>query len=208
MALTSLVRSSGIALVLSGILATVGFALHPHDSTGSNHVIWVCAHVLIMGGGVLNLLGLVGLYLVSAALLGGIGLLAFLLAGVSLVLYLGKLYWSAFIYPLVAAWDPSFLRSHGFGPGSDPVDPIVRVVFFLGPILFAIGYGILGTSLLRIKAYPSLALCAVVVGALLVGLWPLLPRVVQHWSAVVSLIYTLGIAWIGYVLARPRTVAA
>ena len=107
----------------------------------------------------------------------------------------------------MAAWDPSFLRSHGFGPGSHPVDPIVRVVFFLGPILFATGYGLLGTSLLRIKAYPSLALCAVVVGALLVGLWPLLPRVVQHWSAVVSLIYTLGIAWIGYVLARPRTVA-
>ncbi len=124
------------------------------------------------------------------------------------MLYLGKLYWSAFIYPLVAAWDTSFLRSHGFGPGSDPIDPIVRTVFYLGPILLAIGYALLGAGLLRIKAYPALALSAVVVGALLVGLWPLLPDLVQHLSAVVSLIYRAGIAWIGWTLARTRSLVA
>jgi len=161
-----------------------------------------------MSGGVLNLFGLVGLYLVSATPLGLVGLCGFLLTAVSLVLYLGKLYWSAFIYPLVTARDADFIRAYGFKPGSDPVDPVVRIVFYLGPILFAIGYGLLGLSLLRVKAYPAPALWALVVGALLVGLWPLQPGVVQHLSAVVSLIYTAGVVWIGYLLAKKRDVVA
>ena len=202
----SLVRLSGIALVLSGIFATVGFSIHPHDSAGSNHATWLGAHVLVMGGGVLNLFGLVGLYLVSATPIGLVGLVGFLLAAMSLVLYLGKLYWSAFIYPLVIARDADFIRTYGFNPGSDPVDPVVRIVFYLGPILFATGYALLGLSLLRVKAYPAPALGALVVGALLVGLWPLLPGVVQHLSAVVSLIYTAGVGWIGYLLAKQRDV--
>ena len=202
----SLVKLSGIALLLSGIFAAVGFSIHPHDSAGSNHATWLGAHVLVMSGSALNLFGLVGLYLVSATPLGLVGLFGFLLTAVSLILYLGKLYWSAFIYPLVIARDADFIRAYGFNPGSDPVDPVVRIVFYLGPILFAIGYALLGLSLWRVKAYPAPPLWALVFGALLVGLWPLLPGVVQHLSAVVSLIYTAGAGWIGYLLARKRDV--
>lgn len=204
----SLVKLGGIALLLSGIMATVGFSVHPHDPEGSSRALWLGAHVLVMAGSVLNLLGLVGLYLVSAARLGLVGLLGFLLAAVSLVLYFGKLYWSAFLYPLVSARDADFIRSHGLNPGSDPVDPVVRVVFSLGPILFASGYALLGLGLVRVRAYPAPALGALVVGALAVGLWPLLPGVVQHLSGVVSLIYTAGVGWIGVVLARKRGLAA
>ena len=193
---------SGIALLFSGIFATVGFAMHPPDSAGSNHATWLGAHVLVMSGGILNLFGLVGLYLVSATPLGLTGLFAFLLAAVSLVLYLGKLYWSAFIYPLVIARDADFIRAYGFNPGSDPVDPVVRTVFYLGPIFFAMGYALLGLGLLKAKTYPAPALWALVVGALLVGLWPLLPGVVQHLSAVVSIIYTSGVGWSGSLLAK------
>lgn len=200
----SLVRMSGIALLLSGILATVGFSIHPHDPALSNHGMWLWAHLLVISGALLNLLGLMGLYLVSAAMLGWTGLSGFLLAVVSLVLYLGKLYWSAFIYPLVMARDAEFIRSYGLTPGTDPVDPIVKIVFYLGPILFAIGYALLGLSLLRVRAYPTPALWALIVGATLVGLWPILPAVVQSLSVVVSVIYTAGIAWIGYFLARAR----
>ena len=124
----TLVKWSGVALLLSGVLATIGFSMHPHDAAGSNRAAWLVAHVVIMSGGFLNLLGLVGLYLVSATRVGLAGLFAFLLAAVSLVLYLGKLYWSAFIYPLVSAHDPEFIRAHGFGPGSDPVEPVVSSI--------------------------------------------------------------------------------
>jgi hypothetical protein len=200
----TLVKLGGLALLLSGILATIGFSAHPHDSAGSNQGMWVAAHVVIMCGGFLNLLGLVGLYLASAARVGAAGLIGFLLAAASLVLYLGKLYWSGFIYPLVIAHDADFIRSNGFNPGADPVDPVVRIVFFLGPILFAIGYTVLGLSLSRVGAYPALALKTMVAGALLVGLWPLLPAAVQHLSVLVSLVYTAGTSWIGYLMTRER----
>jgi len=180
--------------------------MHPHDSADVNQGMWLCAHLLIMTGGVLNLFGLVGMYLVWADQLGVTGLFGFLAAAVSLVLYLGKLGWSAFIYPLVASRDADFIRSHGLNPGSDPVDPAIRIVFYLGPILFAIGYAGLGLSLLRVNAYPASALGAVIAGALLVGLWPLVPGVVQHFSGVVALVYTAGIGWVGYVMTRQRNV--
>lgn len=201
----TLLKLSGFALLLSGILATIGFSVHPHDSAGSNHDMWLVAHVVVMSGGLLNLLGLVGLYLRSAARLGLTGLIAFLLATISLVLYLGKLYWSGFLYPLVIAHDAGFIRDHGFNPGSDPVDPVMKMVFYLGPILFALGYALLGLGLLRLAAYPAAALWAMVMGALLVGLWPLLPAVVQHLSVVVSIVYTVGVAWIGYLLATGKS---
>jgi hypothetical protein len=197
----ALARLAGVALLASGVLATVGFSIHPHEP-GANLALWVGAHVAILSGGFLNLLGLAGLYLLSAPRLGGAGLAGFVLAAVSLVLYLGKLYWSGFIYPLVTAQHPEFIRAYGFIPGTDPVDPVVKAVFYLGPILFAAGYTLLGISLLKLKAYPAAALWAMIVGALLVGLWPLLPDVVQHLSVVVSLVYTVGVGWIGYLMAR------
>ena len=96
-----------------------------------------------------------GLHLVSAASTELAGLVGFLLTVVGLVLDLGKLYWSAFIYPLVAARDANFVRAAGFTPGPDPVDLVVRTVFYLGPVLFAIGYSALGSSLLGVRAHPA-----------------------------------------------------
>lgn len=204
----ALLRLSGLALLASGILATIGFSVHPHDAEGSNHTRWLVAHVVVMSGALLNLLGLMGLYLRSARRLGVTGLIGFLLTTISLVLYLGKLYWSGFLYPLVMAHHPAFLRDQGFNPGTDPVDPVVKAVFYLGPVLFALGYAVLGLGLLRLGTYPAAALWAVVVGAQLVGLWPLLPGVVQHLSVLVSIVYTIGIAWIGTLLATSVPEAA
>ncbi len=197
----SLVKVTGIALILSGVLATIGFSLHPHDSTGSNQVLWVGAHTLVMAGFLMGLLGLAGLYGVTSSRVGILGFIGFLLATVSLVLYLGKLYWSAFIYPLVIERHPEFIRTFGFIPGSDPVDPVVKTVFYLGPILFAAGYTLFGIGLLRVGAFRAVPVGLVIVGSFLLGLWPLLPAVVQHLSVFVSLVYTVGIAWIGYLLA-------
>src|SRR5262245_52935535 len=145
----SLVRLSGIALLLSGILVTVGFFLHPHDSAGANGRLWLAAHIVIMSGGFLNLLGVMGLYLASATRTKSTGLIGFLLSAAGLVLYLGKLYWSGFIYPLVVANDAELIRLYGLTPGSEPVEPVVKAVFYLGPVLFAVGYAALGFSLLR-----------------------------------------------------------
>ena len=200
----SLIKLSGVALILSGVLATIGFSIHPHDSAGSNHGLWVGGHILIITGFFMGLLGLAGLYGLMSARIGSVGFIGFLIAAVSLVLYLGKLYWSGFLYPLVIEQHPEFISAYGFNPGSNPVDPVVKTVFYLGPILFAVGYTLLGLGLLRGRVLPRFPVWLVMVGSLLVGLWPLLPAVVQHLSVFVSVIYTVGIAWIGYLLTSGK----
>lgn len=104
-----LIKLAGMGLVASGVLATIGFSIHPHDPFGANYVTWISGHALILLGFATGLLGLVGLYAAAAKGAGAAGLVGFLLASVSLILYLGKLYWSGFIYPLVISQNPDFI---------------------------------------------------------------------------------------------------
>jgi len=150
-----------------------------------------------MSGLLTNLLGVFGLYVSKAKEIGLPGLIGFLIVAISLALYLGKLYWSGFIYPLVIAEHPEFIEVHGFGPGSEPQDNIIRNVYFTGALTFAIGHLILGIALLRAKCFPQTPVLLFLIGAFLVGLWPLLPNFVQHFSVIVSLIYAVGISWLG-----------
>lgn len=199
-----LIKLAGIGLIASGFLVAIGFSVHPHDPLGTNHTMWIASHILIISGFVASLLGLVGLYAVVAEGTGVGGLLGFLLAALSLILYLGKLYWSGFIYPLVISQHPSFIDEFGFAPGTQPSDPVVKAVFYLGPLLFGAGYTLLGWAVLKAGTFPPLPVGLVVVGALLVGLWPLLPAAIQHFSVAVSLLFAVGVAWLGYLLNTGR----
>lgn len=199
-----LMKTAGWSLIASGILVTLGFSIHPHDPIGANYVPWIFGHVLILLGFAAALFGLIGLYGVLAEGAGLTGAAGFLLASISLILDIGKLYWSGFIYPLVIDQHPDFIVEHGLDPGSRPTDPVVEFLFYLGPILFGLGYTLLGWVVLKARAFPSLPVRLVILGALLVGLWPLLPEAVQHFSMFISLIFTIGIAWIGYLLATGK----
>ncbi|HYD94379.1 MAG TPA: hypothetical protein VEC01_03560 [Noviherbaspirillum sp.] len=199
-----LVRLAGAALVASGILVTLGFSTHPHDALGANRLLWVGSHAIILLGFAAGLLGLCGLYGVAAPATGGAALAGFLLAQASLILYLGKLYWSGFIYPLVAARHPDFIAQSGFNPGAQPVDPVLKAVFYLGPLLFGAGYALLGRELLKARLFPAPPVWLVIAGAALVGLWPLLPGAVQQFSVIVSLVFTAGIAWLGWLLVADK----
>jgi len=192
-----LVLLAGYALISTGVLATLGFLIHPHQSTEQNHTMWVVGHIFIILGLLTNMIGVFGLYVSKAKSIGLIGLIGFLIIVISLALYIGKLYWSGFIYPLVIAEHPEFIESHGFGPGSEPQDIIIRIIYFSGAISFAIGHLMLGVALLRAKCFSQTPVLFFLIGALLVGLWPLLPNLVQHFSVIVSLIYAIGICWLG-----------
>lgn len=195
-------KLAGFALIGTAIFTALGFLTHPHESTGNNHSLWLVGHIFIMLGLFSNFIGIFGAYLANAKQLGIVGLTGFLVIAISLALYIGKVYWSGFIYPLIIADHPEFITSHGFGPGSEPQDTIIRAVYFLGAIAFALGHLLLGLMFLRVKCFPTPAILCFLIGAVLVGLWPLLPALVQHLSIVVSLIYAIGVSWIGAVLIR------
>ena len=95
---------------------------------------------------------------------------------------------------------PEFIETFGFGPGSEPKDLNLKIVFFSGAFLFVLGHLFLGSALLRAKIFKSTPVWFVIAGAVMVGVWPLLPNIVQMLSVLVSLVYAIGIVWLGILL--------
>ena len=195
-------KISGFCLIGTGVFATLGFLIHPHYATSQNQIMWMVGHLLIIASLLVNSIGLTGLYFSSSEKLGKLGLIGFLLTIFSLSLYIGKLYWSGFIYPMVLLEHPEFIETFGFGPGSEPKDLNLKIVFFSGAFLFVLGHLFLGSAVLRAKIFKSTPVWFVIAGAVMVGVWPLLPNIVQMLSVLVSLVYGIGIVWLGIVLIQ------
>lgn len=195
-------KIAGLCFVLTGILTVGGFLIHPHEYSSDVQFAWLLGHSMIFLGLVLNLIGLAWVYYIDRAVLGKLGLFGFIAIGIGLSHYIGKLYWSGFLYPLVLQANPEFIAEVGLGPGSSPKADIVKVVFFSGAIVFAVGFAAFGAALLKAKAYPKIPVLLLASGAMMVGVWPIVPNVLQMLSPLVSAIYAMGLVWIGVSLIR------
>jgi hypothetical protein len=80
----------------------------------------------------------------------------------------------------------------------------LQIIYFSGAISFALGNSLLGGALLKAKAYKTTPIWFLIVGAIMVGVWPLMPNIVQMLSVFVSLIYAIGVVWLGVLLIRSR----
>lgn len=195
-------RIIGSCFIATGVLTVTGFIFHPPDYSPEVQFAWLLGHCLIFLGLVLNLIGLAWAYGIYRADLGKLGLFGFIAVSVGLSHYIGKLYWSGFLYPLVLQSDPDFIFQAGLGPGSYPKIGIVKNVFNFGAIIFAVGFAAFGSALFKAKIFPTIPVTLLISGAIMVGLWPALPNVLQMLSPVVSAIYAIGLVWIGISLFR------
>jgi uncharacterized membrane protein len=190
-------RAAGYCLIGTGLFAVTGFIVHPHDSTPDNQIAWLIGHSLIFSGLVLNLIGLSWAFASDHEQLGKLGWCGFALAGFGLSMYIGKLYWSGLLYPFVLDASPDLIARVGLGPGSEPKALLVKIVYSAGAMFFALGHLMLGIALLRSQKFPRKPVLMLMSGAFMVGVWPLLPGVVQMLSIIVSAIYAAGLVWLG-----------
>ena len=197
-------KVTGFCFVGTGVLTVAGFLIHPHNYSTDVQFWWLVGHSMIFLGLILNLIGLAWLYSIERSHLGMLGLVGFIAAGIGLGHYVGKLYWSGLLYPLVLQAHPEFIEAIGLGPGSSPKAEIVKIVYFSGAILFAVGYLAFVSALLRARRYPTVPLLFLMSGAIMVGIWPSMPGLLQMLSPIVSLIYTIGLVWIGVLLIRRK----
>ncbi len=193
----SIERAAGCCLIGTGLFAVTGFLIHPHDASSSNQVAWLTGHSLIFSGLVLNLIGLSWMFAAEHGQLGKLGWAGFVFGALGLSMYIGKLYWSGLLYPIVLEANPDLVERVGLGPGSTPKLLIVQLVFNAGAISFSLGHLMLGVAMLRSKRFPSKPVWLLMSGAFMVGIWPLLPGVVQALSVIVSAIYAAGLVWLG-----------
>ncbi|MDA9009438.1 hypothetical protein N9K16_05715 [Alphaproteobacteria bacterium] len=197
-------KLTGLCFVGTGVLTVIGFLAHPHNYTPEVQFIWLFGHGLIFLGLILNLIGLCWFFSMEHKHLGKLGLVGMAAIGIALSHYIGKLYWSGLLYPLVFQAHPEFIAEIGLGPGSEPKAFVIKAVYFSGALLFAIGYAALGIALLRAKRFPPIPVALLMAGAIAVGIWPLLPGLLQMLSPVVSAVYAVGVVWLGVVLIRRR----
>jgi hypothetical protein len=187
MRMESAARLGGLAALLAGVLLVISelFGLLPFELPGGALAVYGWLGI----GGLLGLflavllqLGLVGLYVSRANVVGVLGVVGFFIAfvGSRLVVF------PSFADPLV---EPSILLLGG-GP-----EEFLGPLLLLGLLAFVLGWVLVGVAMYRSRAYPRLAVALLVAGVLIL----LVPLPLS------GVVFAAALAWIGYVLFTERS---
>ncbi|MGG1515906.1 hypothetical protein ABE504_10865 [Paenibacillus oryzisoli] len=197
----NLIRWSGVAAMLAGILFIVIQMIHPADILSSvNTSAWTLAHYLSIAMGILALVGITGIFVRQMEHTGWLGVVGYLLFSLEFVLLTALTFIEALILPLLTTDAPMFVEgflglSSGAGSKSDlgalvAVGPISAIAYLLGGLLFGIATyraGILSRWAAGLLAFGAVASLAAAV----------LPHEIGRVAAVPM---GLGLVWLGYSL--------
>ncbi len=185
---TDLIRWSGLAAILAGVLLSVGALLSlttesENLSQSATTASYTFSALLYLLGAMLLLLGLVGLYVRQSEASGSLGLVAFVLAFVGTALALGATWAELFVPPSMAVEAPTVLDAEPTG--------MLALGFTLTFLFFLpLGWLLFGVASLRARIYPRAAAILLMVGAVISGLPIPLTEIVLY----------VGVVWLGFVL--------
>lgn len=191
MSSSSLIRLSGLAAVVAGVLLLIGdllsFTIESENmSESATTAPYAFTFLLYLIGIVLLLIGLVGLYVRQSEASGILGLVGFLVAFLGTALVLGAVWAQLFVAPSVAVEAPEFLDTEPTGA--------LALGFTLTFALVALGWLLFGTATLRARVYPRSAAIVVIVGAV-VGFLPIPAS---------GIVLDVAAAWLGFALFTGR----
>lgn len=190
---TSLIRLSGLALILGGLLVAFFPVLHPnHDPAGYASPIWVPVHLMPAAMAVLALFGLMGIFARQGERNGRFGTLALVAAVVGTALSLTGTDVETFIFPFLGLNAPQVME------GPPPVGQLLA--WGISGLAFAIGYLLQGIAIIRAGVLARGAGALLGVSGLgfgvAAGAGGMLPPVLL----VGALGFGLALAWVGYSL--------
>jgi hypothetical protein len=140
--------------MLGGVLFPIGVALHPlRHGEAVNASPYSAIHVLIAAGLFLCLFGLVGLFVRQPGRVDRLSVAGFILAFIGNLWTYGLIITEGFMWPAVAIYDPSAV--HNFAPQVAPRGRSLLTIFFVGLAIFAIGYVLFGTAMMRSSTMPG-----------------------------------------------------
>jgi hypothetical protein len=196
MSTINLVRWSGLASLLAGVLYALGALLHPvgEDLASITSPSWVPSHLVYWVSAILMLFSLVGLYARQADKTGWLGLVGFLLALMGTA-FVGTIFFiSSTIPPLVAAGSPAIFEQVMTPPAF--AVPVLVVGFILGYILF-------GVATMRAGIFPRWSGLLLIIGVSLfmISEMPPFDRALSHLIVTIGdVLFGIGLAWMGYAL--------
>jgi len=204
-ATSTLVRWSGVAAILGGIIFAGIQPFHPADvlsSVTTNTWTLVMSLKLIMC--FLFVAGITGLYVRQADKLGRLGLVGFLLLVLSWGLQAGFVFVELFVLPVLATTAPQFVESFlgivNGSPGDMNIGALPAAYGVTG-VLYLLGGLVFGIKTFRAHVLPRWPAGLMAVTAVITPFAALLPHELQRYVAV-----PMGVAliWLGYVLYRER----
>jgi hypothetical protein len=199
MSSTSLIRWSGVALLLSGALIAVPIVFHPSyaDPQALMRPAWLPVHTALTIAAILGLFGLVGLYSRLRERSGWFGLIGFVLIFTGTALFVAVLSIESFVLPALASSASGQMLLDPAGPlFSGPLNVFLLLtsgIFSLGCLLFCV-------SILR-SGISGRWVGLLLLGGILLAFWPPLPDLV---GIIGGVLLGLGFIWFGYILLATR----
>ncbi len=202
---SSLIRWSGLAAMVAGIIFAGIQPIHPPDvlasvTTGAWAIITPLKTVMCL----LFLLGILGLYARQVEKVGWLGLVGYLLFSLSWALQTAYVFAEAFIIPPLASIAPKFvdgLLGAASGRASEVNLGAIPGLYTLVGILYMLGGLLFGIATFRAGILPRWAGGLLAGTALLTPLAALLPHAIQRLAAIPM---GVALAWLGYALWSER----
>ena len=193
---SALIRASGLATIVGGILFALFPVLHPdHSAAGYTSWVWVPVHMMPNVGAILVLFGLVGLLARQLERAGLFGVVAFVVAFIGTASFVMGAMIEAFMIPFMGLQTPEIVDG--------PPPPGVGEAFLIIGILFALGHVLLGIATYRAGVVPRSVGTLMVLGgiALLVleRIGGIMLQLDFLW-VVGPVMLGAGLAWLGYAL--------
>jgi hypothetical protein len=204
---SSLIRWSGLAALVAGIIFAGIQPIHPPDvlssvTTGTWAIITTLKTVMCL----FFLIGIAGLYARQVNEAGWLGLAGFLLLTLSWWLQTAFVFAEAYILPLLATTAPQFvdglLGTLAAGRGSEVNLGALPAIYSLGVgIPYMLGGLLFGIATLRAGILPRWPAGLLAVAAVLTPAAALLPHAIQRLAAIPV---GIALAWLGYALWSER----
>ena len=206
---SSLIRWSGLAALVAGLIFALIQPIHPPDVVASvDTSAWAIITPLKTAMCLLFLIGITGIYAGQVNQAGWLGLAGFLLSFVCWWLQSSFVFAEAFLAPPLASTAPGFvdgLLGISWGhTGSIDLGALPGLYGLLG-ILYMLGGLLFGIATLRAGVLPRWPAGLLAVAALLTPAAALLPHAIQRLAAIPV---ALAIAWLGYALLTERRARA
>jgi hypothetical protein len=190
----TLIRWSGLSVMLAGVLFGLFPLVHPnHSPDGFRSPMWIIAHLLPHVAAVLALFGLIGLFARQLHPAGWLGLVGFVTAFVGTALILTQAVVELFIIPFIGLEVPQLMEG--------PPPPGLDATFMLIAVLFSFGYVLLGIAVVRAAVLPRGVGVLLAVGGplFILGSGPIVEIVgTGALFKLGGLVFGLALLWLGY----------
>jgi len=156
MSTQTLIRWSGLALVIGGLIQIVVGFLHPDDNVPGSllNPMYVTVHLIAAVGFMAMAFGLIGLYLRQVESGGKLNFIAFLVAFVGTVLTVGFVIDEAFFLVDLAQRNPAVQILNDFAPNATPAVQGYVPVLLGGLLIYLLGYILTGIVTFRAGVLP------------------------------------------------------